>query len=423
MNRVFVYFSLGVLAALLSACGGTSSAVTPVSQGAARRATSNYTILHNFGGSSDGTFVTAGLVYVNHKLYGTTDWGGTAGLGTVFVLKTTGRGYNVLYSFPGGSHQGATPTAPLINVNGTLYGTTFYGGSGSCFAQGNSGCGTVFKITASGSESVVYNFTNGTYGSNVDGIYPLAPLVYVNGNLYGTTQAGGPNSCVTFGWTACGTVFGIGASYYSQLLAFDGTNGAGPDATLAFVNGSFYGTTACGGSYGSGNNCPGGPPGGTLYRIGFAGKEKILHNFGFGTDGDHPTAPVIDVNGTLYGTTYDGGAYGKGTVFSVSPSGTGYTTLYSFGSASNDGTNPNYGPLLNVNGTLYGMTGNGGAYNHGTIFSITTAGAETVLYSFGSGSGDGTGPEGGLVYVSGTLYGTTSEGGTHNGGTAFSYAL
>jgi uncharacterized repeat protein (TIGR03803 family) len=136
-----------------------------------------------------------------------------------------------------------------------------------------------------------------------------------------------------------------------------------------------------------------------------SGKEAVLHAFGTGADGLGPQGNLIDVNGTLYGTTVEGGAHNHGTVFGDAP----------------DGAFPQAG-LINVNGMRYGTTSGGGAYQFsgisgGTVFSVTTDGKEKALHSFGNGK-DGHIPLAGLVDMNGTLYGTTSGGGKYYGGSA-----
>ncbi|MBV8067358.1 MAG: hypothetical protein JO113_05240 [Candidatus Eremiobacteraeota bacterium] len=138
------------------------------------------------------------------------------------------------------------------------------------------------------------------------------------------------------------------------------------------------------------------------------------------TRGASPQAGLIDVGGTLYGTTYSGGAHNYGTVFSITTGGV-ENVLYSFRNGT-DGANPLAG-LIDVKGTLYGTTSVGGIFNGGTVFRITTGGMENVLHSFdltGFGAGD---PEAGLVNIKGTLYGTTEGGGAHFDGTVFTLTL
>ncbi|HLY01124.1 MAG TPA: choice-of-anchor tandem repeat GloVer-containing protein [Candidatus Cybelea sp.] len=197
---------------------------------------------------------------------------------------------------------------------------------------------------------------------------------------------------------------------YGVLYSFAGSgegDGEIPEATLVNVGGTLYGTTIEGGSNDDG----------TVFSIAPSGTETVLHSFGGSGDGAYPEAGLLNVNGTLYGTTMEGGANIYGTVFSITPSGK-EKVLHGFG-ASGDGQYPVAG-LINVNGTLYGTAADGGADGSGIVFSLTPAGAETVLYSFKGGSADGENPSAGLVNVSGTLYGTTYEGGANADGTAFS---
>src|SRR5580658_5696548 len=139
-----------------------------------------------------------------------------------------------------------------------------------------------------------------------------------------------------------------------------------------------------------------------------AATEEMLYSFGFGQDGQNPQGALINLKGTLYGTSAGGGTYGWGTVFSITPSGT-EKVLYSFGNGS-DGQVPLSG-VINLEGTLYGTTYSGGTYGWGTVFATTPSGAEKVLHSFGETQSDGVLPWGGLINVGATLYGTTVNGG------------
>ncbi|MGA8475579.1 MAG: choice-of-anchor tandem repeat GloVer-containing protein [Candidatus Cybelea sp.] len=316
----------------------------------------------------------------------------------------TGNGYKLLYSF-GKPPDGESPNG-LISVHGELYGTTSFGGSGGCQPSGCNIAGTVFDVTTSGHEHVLYSFEGAP-----DGLTPSADPVAVNGELYGPTLHGGSGQhCSGSGFYGCGIIFKVSTSGMEHVLySFKGrTDGANPDANLIAVNGALYGTTTSGGTLRAGGN-------GTVFELSTSGQEHVLHRFaGSPNDGADPLGSLISVKGTLYGTTQVGGA-GYGTVFSVAPSGT-ETVLHSF-AGSGDGAYPQAG-LLNVKGTLYGTTTEGGANNYGTVFSITPSGTETVLHSFG-GSGDGATPVAGLINVKGTLYGTTIEGGSRcrvNGG-------
>jgi uncharacterized repeat protein (TIGR03803 family) len=371
-------------------------------------AASSYTVLYRFNGGSHGDHPGAGLISVNGTLYGT-GGGGKAGggfLGKGIVYSVTMRGVmKVLHDFKGGS-DGARPQAGLIDVNGTLYGTTYDGGRSSH--------GTVYSISTTGAEKVLHAFAG-----NSDGAHPAAALVDMNGTLYGTTTFGGGGTCLASGHPfGCGTIFSITTSGVEKVVyAFTSESGGEyPQAGLIAVNGSLYGTT-----YGGGSGSEG-----TVFRIGTAGVKKVLHNFGAGSDGRNPQAALIDVKGTLYGTTLYGGDVSeyKGTVFSIRTTGAKYELLHDF-SGTPDGSNPQ-ASLIYVEGSLYGTTENGGANSNdgGTVYSISTTGAENVVHSFTAGQ-DGNYPIAGLIDVNGRLYGTTFKGGVGSGSYGFGtvYAL
>jgi uncharacterized repeat protein (TIGR03803 family) len=323
---------------------------------------------------------------------------------------STGVVETVIYSFSGGTGSmgdGVNPSAGLINESGTLYGTTFFGGFyNNRFDK--RGRGTVFSVTPSGKEIVLHRFTGPG-----DGKYPYAGLLNVDGIMYGTTEGGGARGF--------GTVFSITPNGTEAVLHhFKGYDGAGPQAGLTNLNGALYGTTQAGGSsscdyYGCG----------TIFKITLSGKESVLHSFGFNRDGKDPFAGLVNVKGTLYGTTAFGGAHDDGIVFAITPSGK-ETILHSFKGGASDGAEP-WAGLVDVNGTLYGTTVVGGGVTSnckqldgcGTVFSITPSGKERLLHSFGA-SGDGGEPEAALLNVNGNLYGTTYYGGTQGAGTVFS---
>jgi uncharacterized repeat protein (TIGR03803 family) len=360
-----------------------------------RAGATKYRVVFSFGENAygyDGAGPEAGLINVNGTLYGTTSGGGTnkcsgVDCGTVFSVSTTGT-ENVLHDFSG-TPDGNTPFAGLVTMNGALYGTTAEGGS--------YGGGTVFSTSASGTETVVHSF-----GSGSDGVQPMAGLTAVHGNLYGTTLYGGEASCSP-STDGCGTVFRIDPSGKEHVLHTfsSGSDGAYPAAVLLDLKGTLYGTTEGAGPNG----------GGTVFSITTAGKETVLFSFD-GPDGSGPEAGIIAAKGTLYGTTEGGGSGDWGTVFSISKTGTNERVLHSFSNNGSDGIRPE-APLIAVKGMLYGTTSGGGAASFGTIFSIDEKnGAETVLHSFGEGyASDGVYPQAGLIDVNGTLYGTTSIGG------------
>jgi uncharacterized repeat protein (TIGR03803 family) len=315
----------------------------------------------------------------------------------------------VLYSFTG-APDGGTPYASLTNVNGTLYGTTVGGGlygsgSGSCRYGG---CGTIFQITTAGAYSQLHAFAGPPY----DGGNPWDGLTDVNGALYGTTLIGGAG-CRPGSGETCGTVFkvttaGAYSLIYSFDVGYDGKDGEYPYGGLLNVNGTLYGTTSSGGV---GTNA------GTVFTITTSGTENVLYSFVYPTDYT-PLDRLVRVGNNLYGTTQQGGASRLGAVFKITTSGT-ETLLHSFAGGS-DGADPVAGLTRGIVGTaLYGTTPAGGGANAGTVFRITTSGTETVLHQFSGGPGDGAGPHADLIRVGHAFYGTTQGGGTLGQGTVF----
>ncbi|MGC9993603.1 MAG: choice-of-anchor tandem repeat GloVer-containing protein [Candidatus Cybelea sp.] len=375
-----------------------------------RTTTSSYLVLHKFDRPRRAAHPLAALIDVDGMLYGTTPHGGRSldcgkgfnGCGTVYQINEASGAIKVLFTFSGG--DGAAPYAGLVDVKGTLYGTTSEGGE--------YGCGAVYNISTTGTYTPVHSFGCGPS----DGKYPAADLIDVNGTLYGTTVEGG--ECQLSSDEGCGTVYSISRSGSEKVLYNFGSgttsasSGLYPSAGLIDVNGILYGTTAAGGrSAGCGKDAGGC---GTVYSLSTMGKEKVLHSFTGASDGAYPLAGLVDANGILYGTTRGGGHNSKckneggcGTVYSLSTTGK-EKVLHSFTGAS-DGAYPLAG-LVDVNGILYGTTSYGGAAEDGTIFSISTAGVKTVLHSFAGGS-DGASPEAGLLDLAGALYGTTINGG------------
>jgi uncharacterized repeat protein (TIGR03803 family) len=374
-----------------------------------------YKSLYRFKGNPDGAWpVGANLINVKGALYGMSSIGGANNLGTVFKITTSGE-EAAIYSFKGGA-DGAGPRGGLIDVNGTLYGTTRYGGGGSASNCGSLGCGTVFSVSTKGSEHVLHSF-----GSNDDGQNPYASLIDVKGTLYGTTLWGGGSGCGRPG--GCGTVYKVSTTGKEKVLySFQaGTDGFVADASLIDVSDTLYSTTQYGGG-GGGSECAAYDGCGTVFSVSTSGTERVLYRFKGGTDGAYPDAALLDVNGTLYGTSGIGGgsgcgAGGCGTVFSMGTSGT-KQLLYSFKGPPNDGARP-FGNLIDVNGVLYGTTTAGGrsaacspsgTTGCGAVFSVSTSGGEQMLYSF-KGSPDGAFPQTSLIDVKGALYGTTVYGG------------
>jgi uncharacterized repeat protein (TIGR03803 family) len=353
------------------------------------------------------------------NLYGTTFNGGSGSDGGVVFKVTPSGKETVLYSFC--SLQNCTDgyepfSGVLFDQKGTLYGTTTGGGiwnDNYCSA----GCGVVFKITPSGKETVLYTFCS--IQNCKDGAGPGPVILDAKGNLYGATGGGG--SVCRDEHCGYGTVFKVTPSgketvLYSFCSRRRCRDGASPVAGLIFdAEGNLYGTTYSGGAHGSGTVFKVTPSGKETVLHSFCSQSDCA-------DGNEPYAGLIfDKKGNLYGTTYRGGDNGLGTVYKVTPSGT-ESVLYSFcsqreGGDCLDGAGPYAGLVFDKKDNLYGTTLFGGHNTYsswGTVFELTPSGEETVLYTFELP--DGATPYAGLVFDDkGNLYGTTYEGGYHYG--------
>ena len=343
--------------------------------------------------------------------------------GVMGVLVTTAKPTpaqteTVLYSFTG-SPDGNYPSVELVlDAQGNLYGTTWTGGA--------YGQGSAFKLTPTGTETVLHSFPSPVPPSHSrslsyrgpwikdGGSVPSGRLVLdAQGNLYGETEFGGLTS-------SYGTVFKLDTTGAETVLHMfrggtdDGKNPIPQSGGLVFdAQGNLYGTTWFGGDLAciAPDGC------GTVFKLDTTGAETVLHMFRGGVDGALPIGLVIDSAGNLYGNTYQGGAYDCGTVFELAPDGT-ETVLYSFAGGPNDGAGPQGNLVRDNEGDLYGTTWAGGLYGWGTVFKITPAGEETLLYSF-AGSPDGERAKGVTIDAQGNIYGTTLEGGAYGGGTVF----
>jgi uncharacterized repeat protein (TIGR03803 family) len=318
------------------------------------------TILYNFlaghGANPDSTLVQD----ANGVLYGATERGGAYNQGAVFKLDKKGH-ESVLYSFRGGT-DGAWPNAVMGGADGDFYGTTEDGGNTGCDRQG---CGTVFKLSSAGKKTTLYTFTGGT-----DGALPVGGLVQDSaGNLYGVTRGGGNLSCNN-GY-GCGTVFEVNTSGTETVVHsfIGGNDGIWPAGLIRDQESNLYGTTSQGGPFSNGTlfkldptgketilysftgGADGGQPGvgvvldasgniygstgsggagscycGVVFVLDTRGKETVLHSFTGGGDGAGPGAMVLDASGHVYGTAGGGGDLscgfhreGCGTVFKITP--------------------------------------------------------------------------------------------------------
>jgi uncharacterized repeat protein (TIGR03803 family) len=320
------------------------------------------------------------------NLYGTTAYGGTYGEGTVFKLAPGGT-ETVLFSFcsQGNCIDGANPLAGLLQDKaGNLFGTTSDGGGTDC--DDGFGCGTVFKLAPDGTETVLHAFAGGSDGT----LPQARLIRDESGNFYTTTAVGGRTDCevVTFEH-GCGTVFKLAADGTETVLyAFRGRkhgDGAYPGAGLIQDKaGNLYGMTAQGG----GNRCHPYHGCGTIFKLAPDGTETMLYAFTGGSDGAVPFGDLIrDKAGYLYGTTAGGGGTGGykaceynprgcGTIFEFAPDGT-ETVLFAFKRHTRDGIEPSAGLLKGAGGELYGTASEGGAltdcsggFGCGTVFSL-----------------------------------------------------
>jgi uncharacterized repeat protein (TIGR03803 family) len=351
------------------------------------------TSLYSFINGVDGAYPADALALgADGNFYGTTQFGGAVSNGTTFKI-SAGGSFTPLYSFTNGA-DGAQPVAGLVQgSDGNFYGATLYGGTNSL--------GALFKMSASGSVTALYSFTNGA-----DGLFPVATLLLgSDGNFYGTTANGGGAPGI-----GDGTVFKMAPSgLFTPLYSFNGNDGSIPVGGLAQGgDGNFYGTTKLGGSNGAG----------TVFKITSGGTLTSLHSFTGVKDGENPVDTLVPgSDGNFYGTTGAGGVGFGGTVFSITTGGS-LATLYSF-TNNNGGEFPYAGLVLGNDGNFYGTTYAGGSNGYGTVFKITAGGSLTPLYSFTNGA-DGANPEASLVQGSdGNFYGTTIDGGTSGDGAIF----
>jgi uncharacterized repeat protein (TIGR03803 family) len=390
------------------------AAVAPLAQA------QTFTVIHKFTGPPDGGFPNGGVI-VDSKgnIYGTTSEGGTGscdgGCGTVYKFSPSGK-ETILYSFTGINGDGKYPQGELVRDSaGNLYGTTSGGGTSGTACDGY-GCGTVFKLNAAGQETVLYNFSGG-----VDGATPEAGVVRDSaGNLYGTTKLGG-----AYGW---GTVFTVDESGTESVLhSFDGANGDGGDPVAGLIldsAGMLFGTTQGGGILNS--HCiPGLEIGcGTVFQVSTAGAESVLYEFTGYSDGNTPSGNVArDSEGNLYGTSQPQPTpVGYGTIFELDGAGK-FTVLHTF-TGGEGGADPFAGLIRDSAGNLYGTTYQGGSGGStcqtfdggcGVAFEYSNEGRFSVLHSFTGGA------DGGWLFAplaldsKGNLYGTANIGGIGDG--------
>jgi uncharacterized repeat protein (TIGR03803 family) len=373
----------------------------------------SFQVLHAFTDGLDGSNPFVGVTVDQHgNVYGTTAYGGTSNLGTVFKLARGGSGwiFSPLYSFSG-SNDGQGAGLLTIGPDDTLYGTTYAGGT--------SGLGTVFNVRPPATpcrsflcfwtETVLHSFTGGDDGS----IPGYGAVVFDRaGNLYGTTVYGGANSG--------GVLYELTHSQngWTESVAYDmsaGTTGTMPYGGVIFdSSGNLYGTAA---EAGGGS--------GAVYKLlpfgsGFTGNSIYAFPPGQPADGYSPFGGVVfDNSGNLYGIAFYGGSNEAGTVYQLTPSGGGWTENALFEFPENS-AGPAHGYTLAIDsaGNLYGTTFQGGTSQHGNVFRLSYSGGQwiyTDLHDF-TGRADGGFPLSGVtVDANGNLYGTTEIGGLFGG--------
>ena len=263
-------------------------------------------------------------------------------------------------------------------------------------------------LAATANSQAQYSLLHSFAGVPNDGGDPYGSLTLNGTNLYGMTSGG-------FGSSGSGTIFRINTdgSGYTNLHSFGSVpnDGGTPYGSLTLVGSTLYGMTWKGGSSNEG----------TIFEINTDDTGYItLHSFGSVTnDGADPLGSLTLVGTNLYGMTTGGGSNGWGTIFQINADGNGYTNLYTFAGPPGDGGGSR-GPLTLVGTNLHGMTAGGGSSDYGTIFQINTDGSGyTNLHSFSGGANDGEYPYGSLTLVGSTLYGMTQFGGSSDSGTVF----
>jgi hypothetical protein len=435
-------FAFCISAMSLASCSSAAfSPPTRLVPGADTRSTAGDRVLHDFSGSPDGAYPYGGLTVGKHgELFGATNGGGTTGPsglvdGTVYQISTSGK-ERVLYAFTGGSGGAGDQAGVVSDSTGNLYGATQAGGGSSACTNG---CGTVYELqrTSSGyAERILHAFSGGP-----DGALPLTTLLLgEHGVLYGTTAFGGAGSCSSPSLPGgCGTVFSLtpsGSVYTEKILhSFKGgTDGEEPKAKLiADAKGDLYGTTEFGGkaSAACGKSPSGSTTCGTIFRVTTTGKEAVLYRFNGGTsDGANPRAALLPLsNGTFVGLTVYGGyaKLGGGTAYELIPSGKKYAEkmIHFFGQTSMDGARPfdADGLAIDSKGNLYGTTVESTVPSCycGTIFELSPSGSgysESLLHVFGSAA-DGQQPYSSVIVDKGVVYGTTYLGGNQCYGTTY----
>jgi uncharacterized repeat protein (TIGR03803 family) len=349
------------------------------------------TVLRHMLCDTDGCEPNSLLLASDGNFYGMASERGIQGGGTLFRLSPEGD-FTVLESLPG-SYQGSTPVNSLVQgQDGYLYGMTKHGGE--------AGSGTIFRLDGNGNHTLLRSLEDSYLKERYDGFRPLGNLLQArDGNFYGLTAEGGLyNSGTFFRITPAGD--------FTVLYPFEGGEfGASPwGSVVEGPDGAFYGMTQTGGFSGAG----------VIFRATAEGSLSVVHAFDYGFSGAAPRGSLLlGHDGNFYGLTPLGGEYNRGTIFRVSPEGD-FATLFSFTLHEHGGTP--FGDLIqDAAGNLYGLANSGGRLDGGTIFKCTPAGEVTVLHHFSKYENSGFFPTGSLLWgADGSLYGMTPDGG-HQG--------
>jgi uncharacterized repeat protein (TIGR03803 family) len=348
-------------------------------------------VLYNFNGTLGSNPTEIALIQGRDgQIYGTASLGGTYGLGSVFKITTTGQ-FTALHSFNG--TDGQYPEAGLtLGADGNFYGTTEEGGTGSW--------GVLFKMNPTGAVTILHNFNQ----DGVDGFDPLSPPILASdGNFYGATTYGGINNA--------GAVYKLTpAGVYTIIYNYDSSVGYGAQSSPAQGrDGNLYVAALTGGS----SNC------GSEIKISTGGVLVNSYSFDCGANGGNPEGSLVQAsNGNFYGVAFNGGAYSEGVLFKLDTS-LDYTVLYSFGTTTTNGTEPNGGLIQATDGNFYGVAYRGGSFNDGAIYNYSLAGGSNTLFSWNREiEAEGAF----LQHTNGTLYGVTYLGGTNNLGTVYSFS-
>jgi uncharacterized repeat protein (TIGR03803 family) len=329
---------------------------------------SGYGTLASFtNGSPEG----GGMLLIGSILYGTTYNGGSADGGSVFKINIDGSGFKTLHnfsttlpSFPGTNSDGNRPEGDLVTDGSTLYGTAQYGGT--------NGNGTIFKINTDESGFTVIKTFSATFlgtnnvsgnslvsGTNTDGARPIGGLVLDGSTLYGTTYHGGTSNGVVFAMQTDGNGYTV-LKYFPSINGV-GTNndGAAPVAGLTLNGDTLYGVTVGGGAGARGN----------VFKLKTNGESfASLHDFNYTNDGGFPRNTLFLNGSTLYGTTAAGGLSNKGTIFMILTNGSNFVVLKNFDMVCGSQCDSKF--VLSSN-TLLGTAANGGTNGGGVVFGLT----------------------------------------------------